>query len=105
MDIKEGKYSPGPHIAQELLKFPSKDLSFKQVQQFIGIVNYLRDFIPKVSKCINPLQKMLKKDPPPWYSSKTKALQRLNEITQDLPPLQIPSDGERILQTDASDKY
>ncbi|KAG8477864.1 hypothetical protein CXB51_027506 [Gossypium anomalum] len=49
MDIKEGKYSPQPHIAQELLKFPTRDLFFKQVEQFIGIVNYLRDFIPKFS--------------------------------------------------------
>ncbi|KAG8489635.1 hypothetical protein CXB51_017679 [Gossypium anomalum] len=105
MDIREGKYSPQPHIAQELLKFPQKDLSFKQVQQFIGIVNYLRDFIPKVSEYINPLRKMLKKDPHPWSSSQTKALQRLKEIAQDLPPLQIPSYGERILQTDATDKY
>ncbi|KAG8492315.1 hypothetical protein CXB51_009806 [Gossypium anomalum] len=105
MDIKEGKYSPGPHIAQELLKFPSKNLSFKQIQQFIGIVNYVRDFIPKVSKYTNPLRKLLKKDPPPWSSSQTKAFQRLKELSQDLPHLKIPSDGKRILQTDASDKY
>ncbi|KAG8492316.1 hypothetical protein CXB51_009828 [Gossypium anomalum] len=105
MDIKEGKYSPGPHIAQELLKFPSKNFSFKQIQQFIGIVNYVRDFIPKVSKYTNPLRKLLKKDPPPWSSSQTKALQRLKELSQDLPHLKIPSDGKRILQTDANDKY
>ncbi|KAG8485185.1 hypothetical protein CXB51_021833 [Gossypium anomalum] len=30
MDIKGGRYSPGAHITQELLKFPSKNLSFKQ---------------------------------------------------------------------------
>ncbi|KAG8493198.1 hypothetical protein CXB51_010612 [Gossypium anomalum] len=31
MDIKDGKYQPQPHIAQELLKFPNENLSQKQV--------------------------------------------------------------------------
>ncbi|KAK8512148.1 hypothetical protein V6N12_031876 [Hibiscus sabdariffa] len=37
MHLKEGKYHPGPHIAQELIKFPDKDLSKKQILQFLGI--------------------------------------------------------------------
>ncbi|KAK8562834.1 hypothetical protein V6N12_010900 [Hibiscus sabdariffa] len=95
MHLKEGKYHPGPHIAEELLKFPDENLSKKQILQFLGIVNYLRDFLPKISKYTNPLRKMLKKDPPPI----------LKEKLQHLPPLQIPSEGKRILHTDASDKY
>ncbi|KAK8972527.1 hypothetical protein V6N11_081642 [Hibiscus sabdariffa] len=105
MHLKEGKYHPGPHIAQELLKFPDKDLSKKQILQFLGIVNYLRDFIPKISKYTNPLRKMLKKELPQWSTAQSKAIKTLKEILQQLPPLQIPSDGKRILQTDASDKY
>ncbi|KAK9032984.1 hypothetical protein V6N11_018026 [Hibiscus sabdariffa] len=105
MHLKEGKYHPGSHIAQELLKFPNKDLSKKQILQFLGIVNYLRDFVPKISKYTNPLRKMLKKEPPRWSTAQSKAIKTLKEILQKLPPLQIPSDGKRILQTDASDKY
>ncbi|KAK9010365.1 hypothetical protein V6N11_036876 [Hibiscus sabdariffa] len=105
MHLKEGKYHPGSHIAQELLKFPDKDLSKKQILQFLGIVNYLRDFVPKISKYTNPLRKMLKKEPPQWSTTQSKAIKTLKEILQQLPPLQIPSDGKRILQTDASDKY
>ncbi|KAL4303399.1 hypothetical protein GQ457_10G020850 [Hibiscus cannabinus] len=105
MNLKEGKYQPGPHIAQELIKFPEKDLSKKQILQFLGIVNYLRDFIPKISKYTNPLRKMLKKDPPQWSSAQTKAVKILKDKLQQLPPLKIPSDGKRVLQTDASDKY
>lgn len=48
---------------------------------------------------------MLKKDAPPWKDAQTKAVKVLKEKLQQLPPLQIPSDGKRILQTDASDKY
>ncbi|KAL4318901.1 hypothetical protein GQ457_18G021790 [Hibiscus cannabinus] len=105
MNLKEGKYQPGPHIAQELIKFPEKDLSKKQILQFLGIVNYLRDFIPKISKYTNPLRKMLKKDPPQWSNAQTKAVKILKDKLQQLPPLKIPSDGKRVLQTDASDKY
>ncbi|KAL4378433.1 hypothetical protein GQ457_02G038020 [Hibiscus cannabinus] len=90
MNLKDGRYHPGPHIAQELMKFPNENLSKKQILQFLGIVNYLRDFVPKISKYTNPLRKMLKKTPPQWSSTQTRA---------------IPSEGRRILQTDASDKY
>ncbi|KAH9744190.1 Endonuclease [Citrus sinensis] len=48
MIIKDGHYQPGKHIAQELLHFPDQQLSKKQVQQFLGIINYIRDFIPHV---------------------------------------------------------
>ncbi|KAK9029790.1 hypothetical protein V6N11_026892 [Hibiscus sabdariffa] len=105
MHLKEGKYHPGPHIAQELIKFPDKDLSKKQILQFLGIVNYLRDFVQKISKYTNPLRKMLKKNPPQWSTMQSKAIKTLKNILQHLPPLKIPSDGKRILQTDASDKY
>ena len=46
MVLKDGHYHPGPHIAAELLKFHDIDLTKKQIQQFLGIVNYVRDFIP-----------------------------------------------------------
>ncbi|KAK8494604.1 hypothetical protein V6N11_064766 [Hibiscus sabdariffa] len=105
MHLKEGRYHPGSHIAQELLKFPDDNLSKKQILQFLGIVNYLRDFLPKISKYTNPLRKMLKKDPPQWSTAQTKVVKILKEKLQHLPPLQIPSEGKRIHQTDASDKY
>ncbi|KAK9032661.1 hypothetical protein V6N11_056919 [Hibiscus sabdariffa] len=48
---------------------------------------------------------MLKKEPPQWSTAQSKAVKFLKEKLQNLPPLQIPSDGKRILRTDASDKY
>ncbi|KAL5743988.1 hypothetical protein ACOSQ2_027104 [Xanthoceras sorbifolium] len=95
MRISHGTYSPGPHIAYELLKFPDSQLSREQIQQFLGTVNYIRDFIPHVSQYTSPLSSLLKKTPPLWGP----------EHTQAPPPLHIPSDGLRILQTDASDYY
>ncbi|MBA0876142.1 hypothetical protein Goshw_002503 [Gossypium schwendimanii] len=76
MNLKDGKYQTGKHIVEELQKFPDENLSKKQVQQFLRI-----------------------------NARQTQAVKKLKEELQNLPPLQIPSEGKRILQTDKSDKY
>nr|KYP76024.1 polyprotein [Cajanus cajan] len=105
MKFSQGTYQPQPHIAEELLNFPEENLSVKQIQQFLGIINYIRDFIPKIARYTSPLSKMLKKYPPPWGSEQTKAVQEIKKIAQNPPALKILGDGKRILQTDASDHY
>ncbi|KAL0307709.1 UNVERIFIED_CONTAM: polyprotein [Sesamum calycinum] len=73
MKFIDGRYQPGPHITQELLKFP------KEIQQFLGIVNYIKDFIPECSRYTSQLSKLLKKEPPPWGQVQTMALQKLKQ--------------------------
>jgi hypothetical protein len=48
---------------------------------------------------------MLKKDVDPWTEKQTQAVRQLKTATQILHALVIPSTGQHILQTDASDKY
>jgi hypothetical protein len=48
---------------------------------------------------------MLKKDADSWTEKQTQAIRKLKTATQNLHTLVIPSTGQRILQTDASDKY
>ena len=48
---------------------------------------------------------MLKQSTPPWGPSQTAAIQHLKKITQHPLPLKIPTERQRILQTDASDEY
>ena len=104
MIIKDGHYQPGKHIAQELLHFPDQQLSKKQVQQFLGIINYIRDFIPHVDHYTRHLSALLKKKPPAWNDDHTNAVTTLKKIAQNPPPLKLIADGKRILQTDASDE-
>ncbi|MED6113227.1 hypothetical protein PIB30_068883, partial [Stylosanthes scabra] len=73
MTFHDGFFQPGNHISKELLKFPDDNLSVKQVQQFLGIVNYIRDFIPDVTRHTSQLSKLLKKKPPPWGPEQTTA--------------------------------
>ncbi|KAJ9567785.1 hypothetical protein OSB04_003751 [Centaurea solstitialis] len=65
MNISDGKYQPHPHIAQELHKFPNELTTPREIQQFLGLVNYMADFLPKLSHTVH-LFPMLKKNPPPW---------------------------------------
>ena len=105
VNISNGKYTLQPHIASSLGEFPNKLINTKQIQQFLGIVNYMSDFIPKVSRYRNYLGQLLKKSPLEWNSTHTKAVQQLKRLSKKLPPLQIPGPGKRILQIDASDEY
>ncbi|KAL2543131.1 Uncharacterized protein Adt_04109 [Abeliophyllum distichum] len=72
MHIKDGQYSLQPHVGQELLKFSDTNLSKKEVQQFLGIVNYMADFIDHLSTTIKPLQNMSMKN-------RLKPFERLNK--------------------------
>jgi hypothetical protein len=49
MIFADGAYTPDTHIAEELQKFPDGSLTRKQIQQFLGVVQYLRNFIPRVA--------------------------------------------------------
>uniref|UniRef100_A0A1J3EQA9 Reverse transcriptase n=1 Tax=Noccaea caerulescens TaxID=107243 RepID=A0A1J3EQA9_NOCCA len=105
MQINNGTITLQSHLATTLLDFPDENLTKRQVQQFLGVINYVSDFIPQLSQLTRPLQKMLSKNPPLWATRQTDAVKKLKLDIQKLPTLQIPSSGTRILQTDASDKY
>ena len=62
--LYDGLYKALSHMAQEFLKLSDTDLMKAQIQQFLGIINYLRDFIPYLFTLTSPLNKMLRKDPP-----------------------------------------
>ena len=94
VSISDRKYTLQPHIAVSLGEFPDKLISAKQIQKFLGIVNYMSDFIPKISKYRNCLAQLLKKTPPEWNSVHTEAVQQLKRLAKKLPPLQIPGPGK-----------
>ena len=62
MHLKYGQYVAQPHISQELYNFPNSNLTRKLVQQFLGIVNYVSEFIPNLAQMTGPLNQLLKKD-------------------------------------------
>ena len=87
VNISYGKYTLQPHIANFLGEFSNKLTSAKQIQQFLGIANYMSEFIPKVSRYRNCLAQLLKKSPPEWNFAHTKVVQQLKRLSEKLPPL------------------
>ncbi|GAV86527.1 LOW QUALITY PROTEIN: hypothetical protein CFOL_v3_29957, partial [Cephalotus follicularis] len=53
-------------------KFPDIITDKKQLQRFLGSLNYIRDFIPNLQKLCTPLYQRLKKSPPPWTDTHTQ---------------------------------
>ena len=97
MKFSIGYYSPQPYLVEELPKFPEKNFTIKQIQQFLGILNYIRDFIPNISHHTSKLSKMFKKNAPPWRAEQTEAVRALKEVAKSPPPLKIPGEGKIIL--------
>ncbi|KAL4556459.1 hypothetical protein LXL04_039112 [Taraxacum kok-saghyz] len=90
----------------ELVHFPDELRSQKEIQQFLGVVNYMSDFLPKLSTHTVWLFPMLKKNPPTWSKRQTEVVREIKKLADVMPPLKIPSTTDkRILQTDASDDY
>ena len=85
VNISNRKYNLQPHIVVSLGEFPDKLTSAKQIQQFLGIVNYMSNFIPKISKYRNCLAQLLKKSPPRWNSVHTEVVQQLKKLAKELP--------------------
>lgn len=95
------------HISEKITSFPDELQDKNQVQRFLGCLNYAEGFIPNLAQLINPLQKLFrKKNPFLWKKALTQAVQHLKSITQTLPKLQMPIEGEPlILEIDASELY
>lgn len=104
--IHDGTYTLQPHISTALQQFSDHLSSPKMVQQFLGLVNYMADFIPHIAKPRTILSALLTKNPPPWNSKHLRAVHQLKYWSKQLPLLHIPGPtSTRILQTDASDDY
>ena len=70
MYFSQGRYNPGPHITQEL--------STNQIQQFMGIVNFICDFIPQAFHHTSQLSMLKKKNGLHiWTDEQTKAVKAL----------------------------
>ncbi|GJQ90756.1 hypothetical protein Tco_0001895 [Tanacetum coccineum] len=93
MEIYDEKYQLQPHVAQELLKFPDELSSPKMIQQFLGLVNYMADFLPKLSHHTALLFPILEKNPPQWTSRQTEAEEGSSSTpTPPIPVFDLPEE-------------
>lgn len=76
----------------------------KDLQKFLGVVNYLRSFVPSLSEVTSPLRELLKKNVLfQWSQTHSDAVTKIKELIVNGPILQnFNPDEEVTIQTDAS---
>lgn len=87
MHIFNGQYLLQLHISTTLQDFPDQLTPAKQIQQFLGLVNYMVDFVPHIAIHRSYLSQLLKKDAPPWDKIHTETVQFLKACSTKLPTL------------------
>ena len=102
--IGKGTIDLQPHITRKILEFPDYLENLKQIQSFLGLVNYARPFIKNLSKYTGPLyNKASPKGKRQFNTEDIKLVQKIKELAQNLQPLTLPlSTDYLIVETDGS---
>ena len=103
--IQNQTLTPVNRVIDFANKFPDQLTDKKQLQRFLGCLNYLSDFYKKSAFDRKPLQQLLKNDAKfIWTPAHTQAIQKIKINVKSLPCLHIAhSTYPKIVQTDASD--
>ena len=101
--ITAGEVRPLPQKVEAITKFPAPT-KVKELQSFVGLANYYRDFVPNMSRIVSPLTKLTKKDVPFIWTTETQAaFDKIKVILTSAPVLSVYSpDCPNELTTDAS---
>lgn len=105
--VNEHGIQPLQSKVQSVLEFPLPQ-SRRQLQQFLGFINFYHRFIPNCAKILIPLYKMLRnldaKSPLTWSSSTENSFNEAKKVLTDATLLQHPvHEAETNLMVDASD--
>jgi hypothetical protein len=85
-------------------KFANEIKEKKQLQRFLGCLNYVSDFYEVLAKDRNILNERLKKNPPAWTTKHTQTVKQIKSKVKRLPCLYIlDHDAFKIIEIDASD--
>ena len=78
----------------------------KKLQSFLGLVNQVREYIPKLAEHLKPLHKKLKKDVEYYFDNKDKEhIRHIKNLCKKLPKLYFPNENKLftyIVETDSS---
>ena len=90
----------------EKIKDASRPSTKKQVQSFMGLAGYYRDFIPNFAAIAAPLSDLTQKGQPnkvEWSEAQEKAYQTIKSYLTSEPILRLPDPAKTyFLRTDAS---
>ncbi|KAL2248349.1 UNVERIFIED_CONTAM: Enzymatic polyprotein, partial [Sesamum indicum] len=95
------------HIVEKIRNFPDELKDKKQLQSFLGVVNFTGIFIKDLAKYRKDFRLLLKETESSkwkWEEIHTKRVRELKQVCNNLPKLAIPQDGdELVVYTNAND--
>ncbi|KAK4383935.1 hypothetical protein Sango_3106600 [Sesamum angolense] len=95
------------HIVEKIRNFPDVLKDKKQLQSFLGVVNFAGIFIKDLAKYRKDFWPLLKETESAkwkWEEIHTKRVRELKQVFNNLPKLAIPQDeDELVVYTDAND--
>ena len=104
-NIEKGLISPIDRAINFADKFPDEITDKKQLQRFLGSLNYISDFYKELARDAKPLFKRLSKSPPKWTEDCTLAVKTIKQKVKEIPCLAIPDpDSFKIVESDASNQ-
>ena len=102
--IGDGRIKLQPHIAKKVLEMPDKLDKTKDLQNFLGLLNYARAFIKDLGKVAGPLYSKTGSTGQKTFNTEDiKLVQQLKRMIQDIPDLTLPLEMDYlIVKTDGS---
>ncbi|KAL2240735.1 UNVERIFIED_CONTAM: putative enzymatic polyprotein [Sesamum indicum] len=95
------------HIVEKMRNFSDTLKDKKELQSFLGVVNFAGIFIKDLAryrKDFRPLLKETENSKWKWEEIHTKRVHELKQVCSNLPKLPVPQDGdELVVYTDAND--
>lgn len=80
-----------PHVLTKLVEFPDELKDTKMIQRFLGVLNYIHKYIPRLSKKSTPIRKHLKSG---WSS---QAIAAVKISKKNVSPAKIVTSMRRIV--------
>ena len=105
--LREGEKSLLRTNVEKVLNAP-RPKTKKQVQSFMGLAGYYREFMPNFSAITAPLTDLVKKGNPnnvKWEDAQERAYQTIKKMLSEDPVLKLPDPNKQFtLRTDGSDE-
>ncbi len=105
--VSEAGIKPLPKHVATIQEFPVPATT-KQLQKFLGMINFYRRFLPKIAATLHPLTDLLRGNPKTleWSAPAAEAFESAKSALVQAVPLTHPAPGTTLsLAVDASDSH
>ena len=100
--VSRSGVQPNPKLIESVVEW-KVTTNRKEVKQYLGLVNYYRQFVPAFSDIAVPLTELTSKHIEFWNDGAQEAFLKLKEVLCSAPILSFPMDsGDFVFDTDAS---